>query len=314
MTARLILSRLLSSIPTLLIVAVIVFLMLRLSPVDPAAIMAGDLATPEMVAAIRADLGMDQPMHVQFWNWMVQLGQGDFGQSILSRQPVRELIWQRAEPTIALATTTLLLAVLVAIPLGVIAAWRHGGWLDRGVMLFSVLGFSVPVFVVSYVYIYVAAIQLQWLPVQGFAPLADGLGPFVRQLTLPTLALAFPYVALFARITRASLLNVLGEDYIRTAHAKGVAERTVLIKHGLRNAAVPIVSVIGTGFAALVGGVAVTESVFNIPGVGRLIVDAVLARDYPIIQGVIIVLAAMYVVVNLLIDIAYVLLDPRIRY
>lgn len=314
MTFRLIFSRLVSSVPTLLIVAIIVFLMLRLSPVDPAAIMAGDSATPEAVAAIRANLGLDKPLIEQFWHWMVQLVSGDFGHSILSQQPVGDLMLQRAGPTLSLAITTLVAAVLVAIPLGVIAAWRHGGWLDRAVMVFSVLGFSIPVFVVGYAYIYVMALKLQWLPVQGYVSITDSVSGFARQMALPTLALAFPYVALFARITRASMLNVLGEDYIRTAHAKGLTERAVLIRHALRNAAVPIVSVIGTGFAMLVGGVTVTESVFNIPGVGRLILDAVLSRDYPVIQGVILVLGVMYVLINLLIDIAYVLLDPRIRY
>lgn len=314
MTLRLIFSRLAASVPVLLVVAIIVFLMLRLSPVDPAAIMAGDMATPETIAAIRADLGLDRSIPEQFVRWVGQLARGDLGTSILSHRPVTELIGQRTEPTVSLALTALFCSVVIALPLGIIAAWRRGGWVDRFVMVFSVLGFSVPVFVVGYGYIFLFAVNAQWFPVQGFVSIREGILPFARQMALPTLALAFPYVALFARITRASMLSVLGEDYIRTAHAKGVAQWVVLARHALRNAAVPIISVIGTGFAMLVGGVAVTESVFNIPGIGRLILDAVLARDFPVIQGIIIVLAVLYVLINLVIDMAYVMLDPRIRY
>lgn len=311
---RLVLSRLVASVPVLLTVAVIVFLMLHLSPVDPAAIMAGDLATPEAVAAIRADLGLDKSLPEQFIHWIARLGQGDLGNSILSGKPVLELIQQRTEPTISLALAALFCSVVIALPLGIVAAEKRGGWVDRFVMAFSVLGFSVPVFVVGYLYIFLMAVEWHWFPVQGFVSITDGVLPFLRQMALPTLALAFPYVALFARITRASMLNVLGEDYIRTAHAKGVAHWVILTRHALRNAAVPIVAVIGTGFAMLVGGVAVTESVFNIPGVGRLILDSVLARDFPTIQGITMLLAAVYVLINLLIDISYVVLDPRIRY
>lgn len=311
---RLILSRLVATIPVMAVVAIFVFLMLRLSPGDPAAILAGDVATPEVIAAIRADLGLDRPIWEQFVVWIGQLAQGDLGRSILSKQPVSMMIGQRIEPTLSLALTTLLFSILVALPLGVIAAWKQGSWLDRGIMAFSVLGFSVPVFVLGYVWIYIFAMELRWLPVQGFTPIGNGLLPFLENIALPTLALSFIYIALFARITRAAMLEVLGEDYIRTAYAKGLKERVVLTRHALRNAAIPIVSVIGIGFALLIGGVVVTETVFNVPGLGRLVVDAVLARDYPIIQGVILALSGVYVAVNLLIDIAYVLLDPRIRY
>lgn len=311
---RLILSRLVATIPVMAVVAIFVFLMLRLSPGDPAAILAGDVATPEVIAAIRADLGLDRPIWEQFVVWIGQLAQGDLGRSILSKQPVSMMIGQRIEPTLSLALTTLLFSILVALPLGVVAAWKQGSWLDRGIMAFSVLGFSVPVFVLGYVWIYIFAMELRWLPVQGFTPIGNGLLPFLENIALPTLALSFIYIALFARITRAAMLEVLGEDYIRTAYAKGLKERVVLTRHALRNAAIPIVSVIGIGFALLIGGVVVTETVFNVPGLGRLVVDAVLARDYPIIQGVILALSGVYVAVNLLIDIAYVLLDPRIRY
>lgn len=311
---RLILSRLVAAIPVMGVVAIFVFLMLRLSPGDPAAILAGDQATAEVIAAIRADLGLDRPIPEQFVTWLGQLLQGDLGRSVLSKQPVAIMIGQRVEPTLSLALMTLAFSILVAVPLGVIAAWKQGSWLDRGIMALSVAGFSIPVFVLAYILIYVFSMQLDWLPVQGFTPISQGLLPFLENIALPTLALSFIYIALFARITRAAMLEVLGEDYIRTAYAKGLKERVVLTRHALRNAAVPIVSVIGIGFALLIGGVVITETVFNIPGVGRLVVDAVLARDYPIIQGVILLFSGIYVLINLGIDIAYVLLDPRIRY
>lgn len=311
---RLILSRLVAAIPVMGVVAIFVFLMLRLSPGDPAAILAGDMATAETIAAIRADLGLDRPIPEQFVTWLGQLLQGDLGRSVLSKQPVAMMIGQRVEPTLSLALMTLLFSILVAVPLGVIAAWKQGSWLDRGIMALSVAGFSIPVFVLAYILIYVFSMQLDWLPVQGFTPIGEGLLPFLENIALPTLALSFIYIALFARITRAAMLEVLGEDYIRTAYAKGLKQRVVLTRHALRNAAIPIVSVIGIGFALLIGGVVITETVFNIPGVGRLVVDAVLARDYPIIQGVILLFSGIYVLINLGIDIAYVLLDPRIRY
>lgn len=311
---RLISSRLVAAIPVMGVVAIFVFLLLRLSPGDPAAILAGDAATPEMIAAIRADLGLDRPIWEQFVTWLGQLLQGDLGRSVLSKQPVAMMIGQRIEPTISLALTTLLFAVIVAVPIGIIAAWKQGGWIDRGIMALSVVGFSIPVFVLGYILIYFFSMKLDLFPVQGFASLSEGLLPFLERIALPTLTLSFIYIALFARITRAAMLEVLGEDYIRTAHAKGLNESTVLVRHALRNAAVPIVSVIGIGFALLIGGVVITETVFNIPGVGRLVVEAVLARDYPIIQGVILLFSGVYVLINLAIDVAYVLLDPRIRY
>jgi len=306
--------RLLATIPVMGVVAVVIFLLLRLSPGDPAAVLAGDVGSPEDVRRIRVALGLDKPIHTQFVIWMGQLLRADLGMSIISNVPVTRMIRQRLEPTLALATTTILFSVLVAVPLGVLAAWRHGIWVDRVVMVFSVLGFSVPVFVLGYLWIYGFAVSLKWLPVQGYVSIAQGFGPFFQRLILPTLTLSVIFIALIARITRASVLEILGEDYIRTAYAKGVAERRLLIRHALANAAVPIVTVIGISVALLIGGVVVTESVFNLPGLGRLTVEAVLARDYPIIQGLILIFSGVYVVLNLLIDIVYTLLDPRIRY
>jgi peptide/nickel transport system permease protein len=311
---RFLTGRILATIPVMGVVATIVFLLLRLAPGDPAAILAGDVASPEQIAAIRTRLGLDQPIVVQFVDWIGRLLRGDLGTSIISNQPVTTLIAQRLEPTLALATTTILFAVIVAVPLGVISAWRHGTWIDRGVMTLSVLGFSIPVFVLGYLWIFGLAMELQWLPVQGYVSFRQGFWPFLERLILPTLTLSVIYIALIARITRASVLEVLGEDYIRTAHAKGVGERAVLTRHALRNAAVPIISVIGIGIALLISGVVITESVFNLPGLGRLTVDAVLARDYPVIQGVILLFSAVYIVINLAVDVSYTIFDPRIRY
>ncbi|WP_417583567.1 ABC transporter permease [Nitrincola sp.] len=306
--------RLLAAVPVMLVVALSVFLLLRLSPGDPATIIAGDMADAEQVANIRAALGLDQPIHTQFFIWMGNLLQGDFGTSLISQTPVMTMITQRLEPTISLALAAILFTVLISVPLGVIAAWRQGSWIDNLVMSASVVGFSVPVFVIGYLVIYVFAIQLQWLPVQGYSSLDKGLGEFARRLVLPALTLSSVYIALIARMTRASMLEVLQEDYIRTARAKGLSSHLVLFRHALRNAGVPILTVIGTGFALMVSGVVVTESVFNIPGLGRLIVDAVLARDYPVIQALILLTAGLYVIINLLIDLSYALTDPRIRY
>ncbi|MEM9430837.1 MAG: ABC transporter permease [Pseudomonadota bacterium] len=310
-----ILKRILMTIPVMGVVALFVFLLLRLAPGDPAAVIAGDYATAEDVARIRAQLGLSDPIVVQFGTWLGALLQGDLGTSIFSQKPVAELIAQRIEPTLLLATTTIVFAILVAVPLGTIAAYRAGSWVDRAVMLFSVGGFSVPVFVLGYCLIYVFALNLRWLPVQGYrSPFEEGLGPFLAHITLPTLTLSVIFIALIARMTRASVIEVLEEDYIRTARAKGQSEAKILIRHALRNAAVPIVTVIGIGIALLIGGVVVTESVYNIPGLGRLVLDAVLARDYPIIQGLILFFSFVYILLNLVIDLTYTLLDPRIRY
>ena len=306
--------RLLATIPVMAIVAVLVFTMLRLTPGDPAVIIAGASGTAQDVAAIRAHLGLDRSIFAQFFVWICNILTGDFGESFFFKKQVADLIADRIGPTLALATTTIVLSVVVAVPLGVLAAWKQGTWIDRIVMGFSVLGFSVPVFVIGYLLIYVFAIELGWLPVQGYQPLREGFWGFLQRLILPSITLSVIYIALIARITRTSVLEVLSEDYIRTARAKGLPERVVLMKHALRNAAVPIVTVIGIGVALLIGGVVVTESVFSIPGLGRLTVDAVLARDYPTVQAVILLFSFVYVLLNLAVDVAYTFLDPRIRY
>jgi peptide/nickel transport system permease protein len=310
----LILRRLLATIPVVGVVALFVFALVRITPGDPAAIIAGDYATTQDIARIRASLGLDRPMPVQIGIWLGQLLRGDLGTSIFSGLPVTTLIRQRIEPTLALTVMTMLLAVLTAVPLGVLAAWRQGSWLDRTVMVFAVSGFSMPVFWLGFLLVYVFAIWLGLLPVQGYTPLSRGFFPFLRHLILPSLTLSLVFMALIARMTRASMLGVLREDYIRTAFAKGLAPRWVLMRHALKAASLPIVTIIGVGFALLIGGVVVTESVFAVPGVGRLGVEAIIRRDYPVIQGIILVVSAAYVLVNLIVDLLYLVLDPRIRY
>jgi len=308
------LKRLFSAIPVLVMVAIIVFAMLRLTPGDPAAIIAGDGASSEQIDEIRKAMGLDKSILDQFVIWIGQLVQGNLGTSLISDTPVASLIADRMGPSIALSISTIVFTVIVAIPVGILAAWRQGKLLDRAIMAGSVVGFSVPVFIIGYVLILVFSMQLGWFPVQGYRPLSEGLWPFVQRLVLPTLALSTVYVALIARIVRSSVIEVMQEDFIRTARAKGLRERTVLLRHALGNAAVPIVTIIGVSIAMLIGGVVVTESVFNIPGLGRLVVDAILARDYPVIQAMILLFSLVYVGINLVIDLSYTILDPRIRY
>ncbi len=306
--------RVLATIPVMAVVALFVFSLLYIAPGDPAAIIAGDQASPDDVARIRASLGLDRPFLVRFGAWVWDVLNGDLGTSIFTSLPVSHMIAQRIEPTLSLMVLTLLLSVAVAVPLGVLAASRHGTWIDRLVMLLAVAGFSVPVFVVGYVLAYVFALQLDLFPVQGYTPVADGLGSWLSHLLLPAVTLGSAFVALIARITRATMLEVLSQDYVRTAKSKGAGQRSILFVHALKNAAVPVVTVIGLGVAGLIGGAVVTESVFAIPGIGRLVVDAILRRDYPVIQGVVLLFSFVYVLVNLGVDLLYTVFDPRIRY
>ena len=306
--------RILAAIPVMALVAIIVFLLLHVSPGDPAAVIAGNFATPEDVARIRQQLGLNDPLYIQFANWTWGLAQGDFGTSMFYNVPVLTLIQQRIEPTISLALATLFVAVAIALPCGVLAAWNAGKWIDRITMGFSVLGFSVPVFVIGYLFIYIFSITFKWFPVQGYESLTEGVLPWLRSITLPSFALGIICAALIARVTRATVIEVLTEDYIRTARAKGLPLRLILVRHALRNAAVPIVTVIGISFVLLIGGVVVTESVFNIPGLGRLIVGAISQRDFPIIQAMLLIFSGIYVLINLAVDIIYTLFDPRIQY
>ncbi len=312
--ATYLIKRVFSVIPVMLVVAVIVFMMLRLTPGDPAAIIAGDAATSQDIAQIRDKLGLEEPLIAQFGIWIGNMLTGDFGDSFYYKRTVSSMIADRVGPTLALATFTIFLACIVAVPLGTIAAYKQGSWLDRTVMGMSVVGFSVPVFVIGYIMIYIFAVKLDWFPVQGYQPISDGIGGFIYRLIMPSMALSVIFIALIARMTRTSVLEVLNEDYIRTARAKGLAESKVMTRHALRNAAVPIVTVIGFAVAILIGGVVVTESVFVIPGLGTLTLDAIQGRDYPTVQALIMLFSVVYVLINLFIDVIYTILDPRIRY
>src|ERR1700761_6036809 len=312
--ASFILRRILVTIPVMAIVALFVFSLLYIAPGDPAAVIAGDQASPADVERIRQSLGLDRPFLIQFGSWLWHILHGDLGTSIFTNLPVSSLIAQRIEPTLSLMAITLVLTIVLAVPLGVVAAWKAGSFVDRAIMTFAVFGFSLPVFVVGYVLAYVFALQFEWLPVQGYTPLSEGFWPWLENLILPAVALGCVYIALIARITRASMLEVLQQDYIRTARAKGMGQGGILFIHALKNAAVPIVTVIGLGIALLIGGAVVTESVFAIPGLGRLTVDAILRRDYPVIQGIVLLFSFLYVLINLLVDVTYTLVDPRIRY
>ena len=306
--------RLLGTIPVMGVVALFVFSLLHLTPGDPAVLIAGELATEADIAAIRAKLGLDEPFLFQLGTWIWSLMRGDLGISIFTDLPVTRLIGQRLEPTLMLTLTTVILAIAIALPLGIVSAWKAGTWIDTAVMSFAVFGFSVPVFVLGFVLILVFSLQLDWFPVQGYTSISVGFLPFIHNITLPSIALGLIYAALIARITRASMLDVLAQDYIRTADSKGLPTFDVLIRHGLKNAAVPIVTIIGIGVALLIGGVVVTETVFAIPGLGRLVVDAIVKRDYPVVQGMVLLFSGVYVLINLLVDLSYTLLDPRIRY
>lgn len=309
-----VLRRLAATIPVLAFVGLFVFFLLRLTPGDPAILIAGDQATTQQIASIRTQLGLDKPLAEQLFTWAGQLAQGNLGRSVFSDMEVTRLIGMRIEPTAMLALVAILMALAIALPLGILSALKAGSRIDRMVMAFAMVGFSSPVFVVAFLLVYVFALSLGWFPTQGYVPLAQGLLPCLNSLVLPGLALAMLYAALLARVTRASLLEVLEEDFVRTAHAKGLKPRLVVLRHALKNTAIPIVTVVGVGIAALLGGVVVTETVFNIPGLGRLTTDAILRRDYPVVQGLILVFSLVYVTVNLLVDLSYVLFDPRIRY
>ena len=308
-----VLRRLLATIPVMTVVAVVVFMLIHLSPGDPAALIAGDLASGEDIAKLRVALGLDQPLWRQFVIWLGKLASGDLGTSIFTHVPVTSLLAQRLEPTVSIALVTMAITMVVSVPLGTLAAYRAGSWVDRIVMLFSVLSFSVPVFLVGYLLIYSFAIKFGWFPVQGYRRISEGIGPWLGSLDLPCVILALVYIALVTRMTRATVLEVLNEDYIRTARAKGLGVLPVL-GHALRNAAIPIVTTIGVGIALLIGGVVVTETVFAIPGIGRLVIDSVQHHDYPVIQSVLLLSAGVYVLINLLIDLSYKLFDPRIEY
>lgn len=298
----------------MLIVATLVFFITRLAPGDPAAIMLGDQATAADVARLHAQYGLDQPLPVQFGLWLTQLVQGNLGTSIFLQMPVTEALASRAEPTFFLTVFAVALACLIGIPCGIVSAIWRGRLVDQVFTGIAMLGASIPSFWFGLILMQLFAVKMGWFPVAGYgdpgAPLADRL----QHLILPAIVLGTLNSALIIRFTRASMLDVLSDDYVRTARAKGLPERTVILHHALRNALIPVVTVIGLTAALMVGGAVVTETVFGLPGIGNLVVSAVLRRDYPVIQGTLLSIAVIYVLINLGVDLLYTLIDPRVRY
>jgi peptide/nickel transport system permease protein len=301
-------------IPVLVVVAIVTFSLIHITPGDPVSLMAGDLATPEQKEVIRKDMGLDRPIYQQLVIYFADLLRGDLGESIFNKFKVTTLISQRLEPTLFIAVFSQLVSIIIAIPLGILAAWKANTWIDRVVMVIAVLGLAIPSFWLGANLIWVFAVKLHWFPAFGYIPISEGVVPWIKSITLPSISVGFISAALIARMTRASMLEVLREDYVRTARAKGLGEQAVLLGHAFKNASIPVVTIIGIGIAGLVSGLVVTEAVFGIPGVGRLIVDAVNRRDYPVIQGVILMFTVAYVLINLVVDLIYGYLDPRIRY
>jgi len=306
--------RLLALIPVILVVATVAFVLIHLAPGDPASIIAGPDASPDDIARIQRQLGLDAPFHVQLFRWYGRLARGDLGQSIFLRRPVLEAIVDRAEPTILLTLYATLIAVTLGVPAGVVAARHHDGTADQALMAGALVGISIPNFLLGLLLILVFSVRLGWFPVAGYVPLESGWLGTLRSLTLPAFALGVVQSALIARIARSAMLDVLREPFITAGRARGLSERAVVYKHALKNAMIPTITVIGISLAILISGSVIVEQVFNIPGLGRLIISAVLRRDYPVIQGVVLCIAGIYMLVNLAVDLSYVVFDPRIRY
>src|SRR4029077_8647154 len=305
--------RLASAIPVVFVVAIVGFVLFRLTPGDPAALLAGDNASREQIERTRQYLGLDQPLHVQFVRYLGRLARAGFGQSIFLGRPVTTAILERLEPTVSLAVAAEVFALALAIPLGLLAAVRANTWLDQVAMAFALAGLSIPALCPALLLVFSFGVKLGWLPVGEFRPLSDGIVPFLRHMILPAVSLGLIQMALTARMVRSSMLEVLREDYIRTAHAKGMAARVIVLRHALRNALIPTVTVIGLGFGALVSGAVVVETIFALPGLGRLTSTALLNRDSPLIQAILMFVAMIFIVMNLLVDLAYAYLDPRLR-
>ena len=312
MTAYII-KRVLAVIPILIFVGVLTFSLVHLAPGDAANIMAGDYAGPDDVKLIRAELGLDKPVSTQFVEWVGRTIRGDLGRSIYSGKSVMELVQARLGPTISLTVAGGLLAVAIGIPLGVFAAWKAGSRWDRGIQIFAALGISIPGFWLGFIMILAFAVYLRWFPVIGYVSPTESFSGWLRSITLPVILLAINGSSIIVRMTRASILEVLREDYIRTARAKGLANKAVLFRHALRAGAIPIITVVGALAAGLLTGVVVTETVFTIPGLGRLIAETVQTRDFPVVQSMLMLLASLYVFINLCVDLAYVFFDPRVR-
>lgn len=308
-----ILKRLLSIIPVLLIVSIIAFLIIHLIPGDPASVILGEEATPEEVESLREELGLNLPIYEQFIRWFSALFQGDFGDSIYMNMPVLEAFIGHIGPTLSLALLAQGVSIMIAIPFGVIAAKRRGTNVDQLLMIVAMLGLSIPSFLLALLLMLVFGVHLQWLPVAGYSPLSTGLWNHLQYMILPALSLGAIQAAVITRMTRSSMIDILSMNYIKTAKAKGVKERLVVYKHALRNAFIPILTILGDTFGSLITGAVVTETVFNLPGIGQLVINAIVRRDYEVIQGTILLIAFSYLLLNLIIDLLYGLVDPRVR-
>ncbi len=306
--------RVLLAVPVMLMVATAVFLLLRLTPGDPAGIILGPDATEERRRELRRELGLEDPLPVQYVRWLGKVARGDLGRSLFLNKPVTAALLERAQPTLLLTIMALTVAIAIGLPTGVIAARQRGSWLDLGSMAVAMTGIAMPTFWLGLNLIFIFAVLLRWLPVAGYQPLSAGPWESLRYMILPAITLGVAQGALLARMTRSMMLEVLNQDYVRTARAKGLAERTVVVRHALRNAFIPLLTVIGLSFAALMSGAVVTEQIFNIPGVGRLLIQAIGRRDFPLVQGAVLVIAAIYVLINLLVDLLYAVVDPRIHH
>ena len=306
--------RVLTLLPVMAVVVTIVFLLIHLIPGDPVSVMLGPDATPAQIDATREALGLDRPIHEQLVKFYIRILHGDLGRSYFLDRPVTQALWERAEPTLMLTASSLLVAVLIGVPSGIVAGAYQGSMWDRTLMFLALLGVCIPGFWLSLNFIYLFAVNLGWLPAAGYASVFSDPRAAFRYMVLPAVSLGFNQSALIARIARSCMVEVLQQDYVRTARAKGLSQRVVVYVHAFRNALVPVVTVVGITMAILIGGAVVTEIVFNIPGLGRLIISAILRRDYPVVQGVVLVTAASYVLINLMVDMVYAFIDPRIRY
>jgi peptide/nickel transport system permease protein len=300
-------------IPVILVVGIVVFALVHLTPGDPAAVILGDSATPEALANLREQLGLNDPLPVQFLHWFGNVLTLDFGESIFMGKPVTTAMLERLQPTVLLTIYALIVQIVIGVPAGVISAVRHNSIIDRIVTVLSISGAAIPTFFMGILLILLFSVRLRWLPSGGYTPITEDPGAHFQRMIMPAFALGFSSSGLLARLVRSSMLDVLREDYVRTAFAKGLSQRGVVVGHALRNALIPALTVIGTSVGALLGGAVVTEVVFTIPGMGRLVVQSISRRDYPVIQGAVMIIAMTYVIVNLIVDLLYVYIDPRVR-
>ncbi|WP_042454693.1 ABC transporter permease [Neobacillus dielmonensis] len=309
-----ILKRIFSLVPVLFVVSIVAFLLIYLTPGDPVSVMLGQEATAEQIEALREQMGFNDPLYLQYFHWLINVLQGNLGDSYFMHMPVTTAIVEHLGPTLSIAVLAELIAILIALPVGILAAKHRGSLMDQFVMGFTLTGMAIPSFLFGLILMLVLGVKLGWLPVAGYQPLSTGFWNYLQYLLMPGLALGIIQSALIARMTRSSMLEVLNADFIKTARSKGVKERSIIYVHALRNALLPIITVVGQTFGLLLAGAVVIETIFNIPGIGQLVLNSIQSRDYAVIQGVILMVAFFYVIINLVIDLLYMLIDPRVGY